>query len=89
MINPNIKFQELISHPKRGYDELSKYKLSPMPRWLRAAELLLRSRKVTVADGTILLADEETVDMHARTADDAIAETIRDGFARFTDIASR
>ncbi len=89
MINPNIKFQELISHPKRAYDELSEYKLSPMPRWLRAAELLLRSRKVTVVDGTILLADEETVDMHARTADDAIAETIRDGFARFTDIAYR
>jgi len=32
----------------------------------RAAELLFREQKVTIRDGGILLADEETVEMHAR-----------------------
>lgn len=35
------------------------------PIRLRAAELLFRSQKATVEDGAILLADEDTVDMHA------------------------
>ncbi len=34
----------------------------------RAAELLFRTQKVTLADGAILLADEETVEMHAETS---------------------
>ena len=38
------------------------------PIRLRAAELLFRSQKVSVADGAILLADEETVEMHAQTS---------------------
>ncbi len=38
------------------------------PMRLRAAELLFRSQKVTMADGAILLADEETVEMHAQTS---------------------
>lgn len=35
------------------------------PMRLRAAELLFRSQKAMVEDGAILLADEDTVDMHA------------------------
>jgi hypothetical protein len=35
------------------------------PVRLRAAELLFREQKVTLRDGAILLADEETVEMHA------------------------
>jgi len=35
------------------------------PMRLRAAELLFRSQKATVRDGAIMLADEETVEMHA------------------------
>jgi hypothetical protein len=35
------------------------------PVRLRAAELLFREQKVTLTDGAILLADEETVEMHA------------------------
>ncbi|MFY7960876.1 MAG: DUF6352 family protein [Elsteraceae bacterium] len=37
------------------------------PMRLRAAELLFRPQKVTIQDGAILAADEETVEMHART----------------------
>jgi hypothetical protein len=37
------------------------------PLRLRAAELLFRSQKVTVEDGAIMLADEETVEMYAAT----------------------
>ena len=35
------------------------------PLRLRAAELLFRAQRVTVNDGAIMLADEETVEMHA------------------------
>jgi len=35
------------------------------PIRLRAAELLFREQKVTIQDGAIMLADEETVEMHA------------------------
>lgn len=38
---------------------------------LRAAELLFRSQKVTIADGAIVLADEETVELRAAARDDA------------------
>jgi hypothetical protein len=38
------------------------------PIRLRAAELLFRSQKVTLADGAILMADEETVEMHSQTS---------------------
>ncbi len=38
------------------------------PMRARAAELLFRSQKVTLDSGPILLADEETVEMHARTS---------------------
>jgi hypothetical protein len=38
------------------------------PIRLRAAELLFREQKVTVQDGAIMLADEETVEMHAAGA---------------------
>ena len=37
------------------------------PLRLRAAELFFRSQKVSVEDGAIMLADEETVEMHAAT----------------------
>ncbi|MDE2167650.1 MAG: hypothetical protein KGJ66_15100 [Alphaproteobacteria bacterium] len=37
------------------------------PIALRAAELLFRTQKVTVADGAVMLADEETVEITART----------------------
>jgi hypothetical protein len=37
------------------------------PMQARAAELLFRPQKVTIQDGAILAADEETVEMHART----------------------
>ena len=37
------------------------------PLRVRAAELLFRSQRVTVNDGAILLADEEIVELHART----------------------
>lgn len=37
------------------------------PMRLRAAELLFRPQKVTIQDGAILAADEETVELHART----------------------
>jgi len=37
------------------------------PLRLRAAELLFRSQKVTIEDGAIMLADEETVEMYAAT----------------------
>lgn len=40
---------------------------APDPMRLRAAELLFRPQKVTIQDGAILAADEETVEMHART----------------------
>jgi hypothetical protein len=36
------------------------------PLRVRAAELLFREQKVTIDDGQILLADEETVEMHSR-----------------------
>lgn len=39
------------------------------PIRLRAAELLFREQKVTLEAGQILLADEETVEMHARRRD--------------------
>jgi hypothetical protein len=35
------------------------------PIRLRAAELLFREQKVTISDGAIMLADEETVELHA------------------------
>lgn len=35
------------------------------PLRARAAELLFRSQKITIRDGAIMLADEETVEMHA------------------------
>ena len=38
------------------------------PMRARAAELLFRSQNVTIKDGAILLADEETVEMHAETS---------------------
>ncbi len=38
------------------------------PMRARAAELLFRSQKVTLIDGAILLADEETVEMYAQTS---------------------
>jgi hypothetical protein len=38
------------------------------PIRLRAAELLFREQKVTIQDGAIMLADEETVEMHAAGA---------------------
>jgi hypothetical protein len=38
------------------------------PMRLRAAELLFREQKVTIQDGAIMLADEETVEMHAAGA---------------------
>jgi hypothetical protein len=38
------------------------------PLRLRAAELLFREQKVTVQDGAVMLADEETVEMHASSA---------------------
>ena len=38
------------------------------PMRLRAGELLFRSQKVMLNDGAILLADEETVEMHAETS---------------------
>jgi hypothetical protein len=38
------------------------------PMRARAAELLFRSQKVTLDNGPILLADEETVEMHAQTS---------------------
>ncbi|MGH6942945.1 MAG: DUF6352 family protein [Geminicoccaceae bacterium] len=37
------------------------------PLRLRAAELLFREQKVTIQDGRIMLADEETVEMQSRT----------------------
>ena len=37
------------------------------PIVLRAAELLFRTQKVSVADGAVMLADEETVELSART----------------------
>ncbi len=37
------------------------------PIALRAAELLFRTQKVTIADGAVLLADDETVEVTART----------------------
>lgn len=37
------------------------------PFALRAAELLFRTQKVTITDGAVLLADEETVEVTART----------------------
>lgn len=37
------------------------------PLWMRAAECLFRTQKVTIEEGSILLADEETVEMHAQT----------------------
>ena len=37
------------------------------PLQLRAAELLFREQSVTLQDGRVLLADKETVDMHAET----------------------
>ena len=37
------------------------------PLRLRAAELLFRSQKVTLEDGAVMLADEETVEMYAST----------------------
>jgi len=37
------------------------------PLRMRAAELLFRSQKVSLEDGAIMLADEETVEMHATT----------------------
>ena len=37
------------------------------PLRLRAAELLFRSQKVTIEDGAIMLADEETIEMYAAT----------------------
>ena len=40
---------------------------APDPFRLRAAECLFRSQQVTPHDGAILLADEETVQMHARS----------------------
>ena len=39
------------------------------PLRLRAAELLFREQKVTIRDGAIILADEETVEMRAAGAD--------------------
>jgi hypothetical protein len=38
------------------------------PLRLRAAELLFREQKVTIQDGAVLLADEETVEMHGQGA---------------------
>lgn len=38
------------------------------PLRLRAAELLFREQKVTIQEGAIMLADEETVEMHAEGA---------------------
>lgn len=38
------------------------------PLRLRAAELLFREQKVTIQEGAIMLADEETVEMHASGA---------------------
>jgi hypothetical protein len=38
------------------------------PIRLRAAELLFREQKVTIRDGAIMLADEETVELHAAGA---------------------
>jgi hypothetical protein len=38
------------------------------PMWLRAAELLFREQKVTIQDGAIMLADEETVELRASGA---------------------
>jgi Family of unknown function (DUF6352) len=38
------------------------------PIRLRAAELLFREQKVTIRDGAIMLADEETVELHASGA---------------------
>ncbi len=38
------------------------------PMRLRAAELLFRSQKAMIRDGAVLLADEETVDMYARSS---------------------
>jgi hypothetical protein len=38
------------------------------PIRLRAAELLFREQKVTIRDGAIMLADEETIDLHASGA---------------------
>jgi hypothetical protein len=37
------------------------------PFLARAGECFFRSQKVTIQDGAVLLADEETVEMHART----------------------
>ncbi len=38
------------------------------PLRVRAAEVLFRPQKVTILEGAIMLADEETVEMYARTA---------------------
>ena len=35
------------------------------PIWLRAAELFFRTQNVSIQDGRVMLADEETVEMHA------------------------
>ena len=45
-----------LRHLLAGYDD---------PIRLRAAELLFREQKVTIQDGAIMLADEETVEMRA------------------------
>ncbi|MEL6963023.1 MAG: DUF6352 family protein [Pseudomonadota bacterium] len=46
----------LLRHVLRGCDD---------PIRLRAAELFFRAQKVSIQDGRVMLADEETVDMHA------------------------
>ena len=46
----------LMRHLLQHYDD---------PFRLRAAELFFRTQKVTIQDGRVMLADEETVDMHA------------------------
>ncbi len=46
----------LLRHVLRGCDD---------PIHLRAAELFFRAQKVSIQDGRVMLADEETVDMHA------------------------
>ncbi|MFP6756995.1 MAG: DUF6352 family protein, partial [Alphaproteobacteria bacterium] len=62
-----------IDHPPLFVDQLAHVLLRNIladctdPIRLRAAELFFRSQKVTLKDEAIMLADEDIVDMHAKT----------------------
>lgn len=63
----------LLRHLLAGCDD---------PLRLRAAEVLFREQKVTIHDGAIMLADEETVEMRAGAEPGAAGELLVDREAR-------